>query len=72
MSNPAADCPPPAITPAGYPASTKRAAGLVKDVLTDAMVVGFADKLLITITQDGRLAQWVRYRSSVHPAAFQR
>jgi hypothetical protein len=43
----------------GYPATTKRAAGFVKDVPTVAMVVGFADKILITITQDGRLAQWV-------------
>lgn len=42
-----------------YPATTKRAAGYIKDVPTDAMVVGFADKLLITVTQAGRLAQWV-------------
>ncbi|KAF8249462.1 hypothetical protein K440DRAFT_598894 [Wilcoxina mikolae CBS 423.85] len=42
----------------GYPATTKRAAGFVKDVPTVAMTVGFADKILITITQDGRLAQW--------------
>ncbi|KAI5854829.1 hypothetical protein BZA05DRAFT_392692 [Tricharina praecox] len=41
-----------------YPATTKRAAGYIKDVPTDAMVVGFADKLLITVTQAGRLAQW--------------
>lgn len=42
-----------------YPATTKRAAGFIKDVPTDVMVVGFADKLLITVTQAGRLAQWV-------------
>ncbi|KAF8534620.1 proteasome assembly chaperone 3 [Trichophaea hybrida] len=46
------------IVATGYPATTKRAAGFVKDVPTVAMIVGFADKILITITQDGRLAQW--------------
>lgn len=45
---------------AGYPATTKKAAGLVKGIHTDVAVVGFADKLLITITQEGRLAQWVQ------------
>ena len=42
-----------------YPASTKRAAGKVDGVDTDVMVVGFADKIVITISQQGRLAQWV-------------
>ncbi|KAA8911112.1 hypothetical protein FN846DRAFT_897764 [Sphaerosporella brunnea] len=44
--------------PAGYPATTKRAAGFVNGLPTDAMVLGFADKILITVTQEGRLAQW--------------
>jgi proteasome assembly chaperone 3 len=49
---------------AGFPAKTKRASGLIKDakdvaIPTDVMVVGFADKLVVTITQQGRLAQWV-------------
>jgi proteasome assembly chaperone 3 len=43
----------------GYPATTKRATGFVNGLSTDAMVVGFADKILITLTQEGRLAQWV-------------
>ena len=45
---------------AGYPATTKKTAGLVKGIHTDVTVVGLADKLFITITQDGRLAQWVQ------------
>lgn len=46
-------------TPAPYPASTKRATGNIKNVPTEVMIVGLADKIMITITQDGRLAQWV-------------
>jgi proteasome assembly chaperone 3 len=44
----------------GYPVTTKRASGFVNAVPTDAMVLGFADKIIITLTQQGRLAQWVR------------
>ena len=42
-----------------FPASTKQAAGLVGGIPTDVMCVSFSDKILITITQKGRLAQWV-------------
>ena len=42
-----------------YPAKTKQAAGLVNGVLTDVMSMFFADKIMVTITQEGRLAQWV-------------
>jgi proteasome assembly chaperone 3 len=42
-----------------YPATTKQAAGLVNGVPTDVMMISFADKIMITITQNGRLAQWV-------------
>jgi hypothetical protein len=48
----------------GYPATTKRVTGFVNGLSTDAMVVGFADKILITLAQEGRLAQWVRIRLS--------
>ncbi len=42
-----------------YPAATKQASGTVNGVPTDATCVQFADKILVTITQGGRLAQWV-------------
>ena len=43
-----------------YPAQTKQVAGEVGSVKTDVTSISFADKIMITITQDGRLAQWVR------------
>ncbi|KAL7267847.1 hypothetical protein RUND412_009549 [Rhizina undulata] len=42
-----------------FPASTKQAARIINGIPTDAMVVSLADKIVITITQQGRLAQWV-------------
>ena len=48
------------IEPAPFPAATKQAAGLVNGVQTDVSSVYFADKILITISQGGRLSQWVR------------
>ena len=42
-----------------YPAKTRQAAGLVNGVPTDIMFMSFADKIMVTITQEGRLAQWV-------------
>lgn len=43
-----------------YPARTRQAAGTVNGVPTDVMMVWFADKIVVTIAQNGRLAQWVR------------
>lgn len=44
---------------APFPVTTKQAAGDVGGVMTDVIVLGFADKVVITVVQDGRLAQWV-------------
>ncbi|KAM5443298.1 hypothetical protein MferCBS31731_001619 [Microsporum ferrugineum] len=44
---------------APYPASTKQAAGVVGGRPTDVMVVSFQDRILVTVTQSGRLAQWL-------------
>ncbi|KAL8682861.1 MAG: hypothetical protein Q9186_001107 [Xanthomendoza sp. 1 TL-2023] len=38
---------------------TKQAAGYIDGVLTDVMSTSFSDKIMITITQNGRLAQWI-------------
>jgi proteasome assembly chaperone 3 len=48
-----------AVTAAPYPARTKTASSVIKGIQTTATSVDFADKILITITQDGRLAHWV-------------
>lgn len=42
-----------------FPAATKQVAGNVNGVKTDVMYISFADKIMITITQNGRLGQWV-------------
>jgi proteasome assembly chaperone 3 len=43
-----------------FPASTRRASGTVGGVLTDVMSISFSDRILVTVIQNGRLAQWVR------------
>lgn len=45
--------------PTNYPAITKQAAGLIEGVPTEITSIQFADKIMVTITQGGRLAQWV-------------
>ncbi|KAL8656195.1 MAG: hypothetical protein Q9226_002752 [Calogaya cf. arnoldii] len=42
-----------------YPATTRQAAGHIDGILTDVMSSSFSDKIMVTITQRGRLAQWV-------------
>lgn len=52
-----------------YPAITKQAAGMIDGILTDVTTTTFSDKIMITIIQDGRLAQWVLLRNSCVPAS---
>ncbi|KAH6846427.1 hypothetical protein J4E82_000224 [Alternaria postmessia] len=47
------------VTPAPYPARTSTSTSMIKSIKTTATTVNFADKILITVTQDGRLAHWV-------------
>ncbi|KAF1844813.1 uncharacterized protein K460DRAFT_354690 [Cucurbitaria berberidis CBS 394.84] len=47
------------VTAAPYPARTKVASSTIKGIETTATVVNFTDKILITVTQNGRLAHWV-------------
>jgi len=49
----------PNVSAPTYPALTKRASGKVDGIFTDAMCVKFADRIIVTVTQGGRLAQWV-------------
>ncbi|PHH83778.1 hypothetical protein CDD82_2650 [Ophiocordyceps australis] len=41
-----------------FPAPSRHAHGLVDGVDTQATYMGFADKMLVTISQEGRLSQW--------------
>lgn len=49
-----------------YPATTKQAAGLVSGTHTNVTVISFTDKIVVTIIQDGRLAQWVIHSNLTH------
>lgn len=42
-----------------FPAATKQVAGMVDGVKTDVMVMSFSDKIMVTISQEGKLAHWV-------------
>lgn len=46
-----------------FPASSKEAIGTVNGIETEVSCINFADKILLTISQDGRLSQWVCLRS---------
>ncbi|TVY40193.1 hypothetical protein LSUB1_G001713 [Lachnellula subtilissima] len=59
------------IEPSPFPAKTKQAAGLVNGVETDLTSMYFSDKILITISQGGRLAQWIQVPlSTASPTSF--
>ncbi|CAI9631721.1 hypothetical protein GT037_002966 [Alternaria burnsii] len=47
------------VTPTPYPARTSTSTSIIKSIKTTATTVNFADKILITVTQNGRLAHWV-------------
>lgn len=42
-----------------FPAPSSRANGLIDGIDTEAMVMNFADKIMVTLSQEGRLSQWV-------------
>jgi proteasome assembly chaperone 3 len=46
-----------------FPAQTKQVAGTINGVVTDVLSMGFSDRILVTISQHGRLAHWVRLSS---------
>lgn len=43
-----------------FPAATKQVAGMIDGVDTDVTCINFNDKILVTISQNGRLGHWVR------------
>lgn len=48
-----------------FPATTKQIAGLVNGVQTDVVIMNFSDKIMVTISQAGRLAHWVFMSSNL-------
>ncbi|KAG4415237.1 hypothetical protein IFR04_011648 [Cadophora malorum] len=59
------------VGPSPFPASTKHAAGLVNGQETDVSSIYFSDKIMITISQAGRLSQWIQVPlSSASPTSF--
>ncbi|KAK0720010.1 hypothetical protein B0H67DRAFT_486373 [Lasiosphaeris hirsuta] len=52
-----------------FPAPSKQATGLVGGVETEVVRTNFSDKILITISQGGRLAQWVQVLLSAPSSA---
>lgn len=47
------------INPTPYPARTRTKSAIIRGIETTSSCVNFTDKILITITQNGRLAHWV-------------
>lgn len=57
-----------ATAPAPFPARTTQVAGRVDGTRTEVTLTQFADKILMTITQEGRLAHWVSRWHCLHIA----
>ncbi|KAI0872874.1 hypothetical protein GGS24DRAFT_415428 [Hypoxylon argillaceum] len=53
-----------------FPAECKRATGQIDGISTEATVLLFADRILVTLCQEGRLSQWIQVPlSAPSPAA---
>ncbi|KAI8951418.1 hypothetical protein F4801DRAFT_288402 [Xylaria longipes] len=53
-----------------FPAASNRATGQVDGVSTEATALFFADRILVTLCQEGRLSQWIQVPlSAPSPAA---
>jgi len=44
-----------------FPVRSKQAAGLVNNVTTEVTAIQFSDKIMVTISQEGRLGHWVSF-----------
>ncbi|OQE43095.1 hypothetical protein PENCOP_c003G07578 [Penicillium coprophilum] len=42
-----------------FPATTKQVTGLVNGIQTDVGIMNFSDKIMVTISQAGRLGHWL-------------
>ncbi|KUI52653.1 Proteasome assembly chaperone 3 [Cytospora mali] len=43
-----------------FPAPSKQASGTVNGIATEVCSTNFEDKIMLTISQDGRLSQWIQ------------
>ncbi|KAJ4187220.1 Hypothetical protein NCS54_01154800 [Fusarium falciforme] len=43
-----------------FPSRSREASGLVNGVATEVTSTNFSDKILLTISQEGRLSQWIQ------------
>jgi proteasome assembly chaperone 3 len=49
----------PDVREEAFPAPSRAVSGLIDNISTEIARVDFSDKILLTISQEGRLAQWV-------------
>lgn len=42
-----------------FPAATRQASGVVNGIQTNVMCISFSDRILVTVSQKGRLGHWV-------------
>jgi proteasome assembly chaperone 3 len=54
------------IKPDAFPVQSKQVAGSINGVPYDLSSMYFSDKIIVTISQDGRLSQWVCCRKIHH------
>lgn len=50
-----------------FPARSRAATGQVRGIDTNVSVLEFSDKILLTVSQGGRLSQWVRNNNIFYP-----
>ncbi|SPO00793.1 uncharacterized protein DNG_03541 [Cephalotrichum gorgonifer] len=58
----------PGVKSEPYPAKSRQATGTVGGIQTEATAMSFSDKYLVTISQGGRLSQWVQVPLLSSPA----
>ncbi|EHA47434.1 hypothetical protein MCOR27_001108 [Pyricularia oryzae] len=56
--------------PDSFPAPSRSATGNVNGVPTEATSMNFSDKIMVTLSQDGRLAQWFQVQLSAPSSAM--
>ncbi|KAI1458420.1 hypothetical protein F4805DRAFT_456760 [Annulohypoxylon moriforme] len=52
-----------------FPAKSKAASGPIDGIPTEASVLHFSDKILLTLSQEGRLSQWIQVPLSAPSSA---
>ncbi|EAA31960.1 hypothetical protein GE21DRAFT_7381 [Neurospora crassa] len=52
-----------------FPSPSRQATGLVNGVETEVSSMNFSDKIMVTISQGGRLAQWVQVQLAAPSSA---